>query len=79
MELEKLFTLDQRTFIRKYKKGEKFTMKELECIPYKFWAEDGTGLNMKFINEKMEEDLKIRYINLRSDLFGGGYRYPGEE
>ena len=50
IDLEKPFTDEQREFVTRYADGQKFSMKELESIPKKFWAKDGMGLNLKAIS-----------------------------
>jgi hypothetical protein len=45
--------------VRRYADGQRFTMEELEMIPKKFWAKNGQGLNMKYIEEKIREDKII--------------------
>ena len=62
MNIEELCTEQQLAFIDRYKAGKRGTMKEMESIPHKFWEDDGTGLNMEFIDEKIEEDRKIKYM-----------------
>ena len=58
--IEPLFTKDQTDFIQRYKDGKKFTMKELDSIPSKFWDNDGGGINIKAVTEKIEEDRIIQ-------------------
>ena len=58
--IEPLFTKDQTDFIQRYKDGKKFTMKELDSIPSKFWDNDGGGINIKSVTEKIEEDRIIQ-------------------
>tara|TARA_R110000824_G_scaffold382980_1_gene576309 strand:+ start:508 stop:702 length:195 start_codon:yes stop_codon:yes gene_type:complete len=53
---EQPFTKKQKEFIQRYKNGGKFTMGELDSIPDKFWGESGQEINIKAINEKLEED-----------------------
>ena len=58
--IEQPFTKDQTDFIQRYKDGKKFTMKELDSIPMKFWEENGQGINIKAVTEKIEEDRIIQ-------------------
>ena len=58
--IEQPFTKDQTDFIQRYKDGKKFTMKELDSIPTKFWEENGQGINIKAVTEKIEEDRIIQ-------------------
>jgi hypothetical protein len=58
--IEQPFTKDQTDFIQRYKDGKKFTMKELDSIPSKFWDNDGGGLNIKSVTEKIAEDKIIK-------------------
>ena len=58
--IEQPFTKDQTDFIQRYKDGKKFTMKELDSIPTKFWEENGQGVNIKAVTEKIEEDRIIQ-------------------
>ena len=58
--IEPPFTKDQTDFIQRYKDGKKFTMKELDSIPTKFWEENGQGINIKAVTEKIEEDRIIQ-------------------
>ena len=58
--IEPPFTKDQTDFIQRYKDGKKFTMKELDSIPTKFWEENGQGINIKAVTEKIEEDKVIQ-------------------
>ena len=58
--IEQPFTKDQTDFIQRYKDGKKFTMKELDSIPTKFWEENGQGINIKADTEKIEEDRIIQ-------------------
>ena len=57
---EQPFTKEQIDFIQRYKDGGKFTMKELDSIPTKFWEENGQGINIKAVTEKIAEDKIIK-------------------
>ena len=54
--VEQPFTKKQKEFIQLYKNGEKFTMGELDSIPFKFLNENGHGINVKAVTEKLKED-----------------------
>ena len=74
MELEKLFTLDQISFIRRYKKGEKFTMQELDSIPQKFWKNEFEAL-FKALKEYCDQ-VEINFLSTPFDLESASFLNP---
>jgi len=56
--MEDFFNEDQLCLIDRYRNGKTFFLGELVWIPAKF--RDGSELNLKAIDEKIEEDKRIR-------------------